>query len=410
MIDVLKRLAELDQGNPNVVNPMTKPVEVKPEIIAEGREIQLNLPEPGLDDLRKLSGRKTLTESAIAECGMPAMGAPMPSMPASINMSAGSASEIVSMVRGIMDLAKGDVPSQTMMPTMGADMPSLLPGFGGVGEPDAEIDVAPDSLNKSMGDVDGDGDHDVADHAKELGAGSSDDDIMDLIKKIRTGDAVKIKTDMPVKVSSDEPIKGRTDQQANMDRDDKPEDEGMEVPGKANTTPNDPTDPGRYDPKKGVFMPNTGNQGDRMDGPMPKGNPEKKDESSNPLAAFESKLMNEYKKFVEESKFKDLEKTLSHQKGVTNPAGLAKWIGDKKYGKKEMERKAAAGRSDESQVMHNKYDEASHQANVTMKHVNASDASPKVKAAIGKASKDIKPGVKGYADRAAALNAAGIKR
>jgi hypothetical protein len=327
MIDVLKRLAELDQGNPNVVNPMTKPVEVQPEVIAEGREVQLNLPEPGLDDLRKLSGRKTLTESAIAECGMPTMGAPMPSMPASINMSAGSANEIVSMVRGIMDLAKGDVPSQSMMPTMGAEMPSLLPGFGGVGEPDADnMDADGDSLNKSMGDVDGDGDHDMGDHAKELGAGSSDNDIMDLIKKIRTGDAVKIKTDMPVKVTSDEPIKGRTDQQANVDSDDKPEDENMgmiarmaapviagamsgdsedegaEMPGKANTTPNDPTDPGRYDPKKGVFVPNTPGQGDRMDGVMPKGNPEKKDESSNPLSAFESKLMSEYRKFVESLK------------------------------------------------------------------------------------------------------------
>ncbi len=381
MIDVLKRLAELDQGNPNVVNPMTKPVEVQPKVIAEGREVQLNLPEPGLDDLRKLSGRKTLTESAIAECGMPAMGAPMPSMPASINMSAGSANEIVSMVRGIMDLAKGDVPSQSMMPTMGAAMPSLLPGFGGVGEPDLDLDTNVDTLNKAQGDRDDDGDHDMGDHAAEPGMGS-DDEIMDLIKKIRTGDPVKIKTDMPVKVTSDEPIKGRTDQQANVDSDDKPEDEGLlgtmlggaagaalggplgaavggaagdsitgdneeessEVPGKANTTPNDPTDPGRYDPKKGVFVPNTPGQGDRMDGVMPKGNPEKKDESSNPLSAFESKLMNEYKKFVEESKFKDLEKTLSHQKGVTNPAGLAAKIGRDKYGKKEMERKAAAGR------------------------------------------------------------------
>jgi len=54
--------------------------------------------------------------------------------------------------------------------------------------------------------------------------------------------------------------------------------------------------------------------------------------------------------------------------------------------------------------------EASHQEKVTMKHVNASDASPKVKAAIGKAAKKIKPGVPGYGDRAAALDAAGIKR
>jgi hypothetical protein len=54
--------------------------------------------------------------------------------------------------------------------------------------------------------------------------------------------------------------------------------------------------------------------------------------------------------------------------------------------------------------------ETSHQAKTTMKHVNASDASPKVKAAIGKTSKDIKPGVKGYKDRADALTAAGVKR
>jgi hypothetical protein len=38
-------------------------------------------------------------------------------------------------------------------------------------------------------------------------------------------------------------------------------------------------------------------------------------------------------------------------------------------------------------------EEDSHQATTTMKHVDASNASPTVKAAIGKASKDIKPGV-----------------
>jgi hypothetical protein len=51
----------------------------------------------------------------------------------------------------------------------------------------------------------------------------------------------------------------------------------------------------------------------------------------------------------------------------------------------------------------------SHQAQATMKHVNASNASPKVKAAIGKASADIEPGAQGYRSRAAALKAAGIK-
>jgi len=53
--------------------------------------------------------------------------------------------------------------------------------------------------------------------------------------------------------------------------------------------------------------------------------------------------------------------------------------------------------------------EESHQAKTTMKHVDASDASDKTKAAIKKASKDIKPGIKGYKDREDALKAAGVE-
>jgi hypothetical protein len=50
----------------------------------------------------------------------------------------------------------------------------------------------------------------------------------------------------------------------------------------------------------------------------------------------------------------------------------------------------------------------SHQASTTMKHVDASNASDSEKDAIRQASKDIKPGVKGYSDRADALKAAGV--
>jgi len=53
--------------------------------------------------------------------------------------------------------------------------------------------------------------------------------------------------------------------------------------------------------------------------------------------------------------------------------------------------------------------EESHQAKTTMKHVDASDANDKTKAAIRKASKDIESGIKGYGSRAAALKAAGIE-
>jgi hypothetical protein len=55
-----------------------------------------------------------------------------------------------------------------------------------------------------------------------------------------------------------------------------------------------------------------------------------------------------------------------------------------------------------------KVKEDSHQAKTTMKHVNASDASDKEKAAIGKAVKKIKPGIPGYKDREDAYKAAGI--
>lgn len=44
------------------------------------------------------------------------------------------------------------------------------------------------------------------------------------------------------------------------------------------------------------------------------------------------------------SKFARLERSLAHRKGVHNPRALAAWIGDKKYGKRAMARKAATSR------------------------------------------------------------------
>lgn len=345
MLDVLRRLAELDSKNPNVVNSTPIPIVEDVEMLTEGKNLEINMPEPDINDLRALSGfKKKLNESVIAECGMMPMGAPMPpTMPASLNMSAGNAGEIVAMMRGIMDLAKGDTPSMSMspIPAMGSPMPSM----------------------SAMGDVDHDGDHDMRDHDLEMPDNgplmgmddepkvsgptfgdeiddSGSDELADIVKKIRTGEPVKIKTDMPVKVTSDEPIKGTTDS-LNKVSGDKPEDEGAEYD-------NSPADP---EPKK-AFDPNNMAQvinkvdmanippGAPGDNRLPK--EEKKEESLSPLAAFESKLMNEYKKFVE----------------------------------------------------------TTHQASTTMKHVKNPTAGEK------KAAKDIKPGIKGYADRVAMLKSA----
>ena len=88
MIDVLKRLAELDSTNPNVAKPaMTQ--------------------EQSLATVTNIEG-ETITES-IAECGPMGMmgGMDRPSTPASfsINASAASGDEVSSMLRDIMNLA-----------------------------------------------------------------------------------------------------------------------------------------------------------------------------------------------------------------------------------------------------------------------------------------------------------------
>ena len=345
MIDVLKRLADLDKGNPKVVNPMVAET-VAEEIITEGKDIKLpELPEPGLSDLKALSGVKTkLTESTIAECGMMPMGAPMPpTMPASLNMSAGNAGEIVAMMRGIMDLAKGDVPSQSMMPTMGAPMP------------------------KMMGDLDRDGDHDMDDHDMErpddvLTGGpavsgptfgdddgavddSGADELADMMKKIKTGEPVKITTDMPVKVTSDEPIKGTTDK-LNKVSGDGPADKEDE---NYDNTPK-PETKGHGDGNDFANIINKVRTADMEPTPFGSGsNPmpdKKKEEAVDPLAAFESKLMADYKKFVEEATEK---KTMSKAaKGMM------------KYGKDGMKALAKAGKEgkdlDKVRDKYNKYD------------------------------------------------------
>ncbi len=278
MLDILKRLESVKGSEPKAA-----PAVEKPAVLTEGKEVEINLPEPNLNELKALSGvKKQLNESVIAECGMMGMGAPMPPMmPASINMSAGNAGEIVAMMRGIMDLAKTDEPSQ------------------GMGMPSA------DPMLKALGDVDMDGDHDSKDHELEKPdtgpltggpAGMDDsgaDEIADLIKKVKTGQPVKISTDMPVKVTSDEPIKGSTTDKLNARSDDG--EESYDNTPKPSTRDYNPNDFAHVVNKVRDFdytPPNSGSN------PMP--DETKKDESVNTMAAFEAKLFDEYKKFVAE--------------------------------------------------------------------------------------------------------------
>ena len=143
MIDVLKRLAELDADNPNIVK--------------EGLQVE--------------------------ECGMmpemmPGMGMDIapekPSMPASINMSAGSGDELSNMLATIMQLAGQNKPVSAAPPLDNAPpAPGVLEPTDG-GSPADNMRSVIDKLNPmngsdddmsvAQGDVDNDGDHDMDDH------------------------------------------------------------------------------------------------------------------------------------------------------------------------------------------------------------------------------------------------------
>lgn len=169
MIDVLKRLAELDSTNPNVAKPaMTQ--------------------EQSLATLSNIEG-ETITES-INECGGPMEmmgGMDRPTTPASfsINASAASGDEVSSMLRDIMNLAGvkpvADLPafaaephkeielepahSTEMEPSAGDDMAKAISMIdkmnGPTEEPGAE-------LGAELGGDDSDSQSPVADMADEV--------------------------------------------------------------------------------------------------------------------------------------------------------------------------------------------------------------------------------------------------
>jgi len=193
MIDVMKRLAELDSKNPTIVK--------------ENQQVE--------------------------ECGiMPEMGMGMPmdkpAMPASINMTAGSGEELSDMLATIMQLAGvkqhgAEEPMSaepavalTAEPEMGSDATSDMRSMIDKLNPmDGDDQGGDDGVSVAHGDVDNDGDHDMADHEAE--------------------------------------------------KDEEETDEGQ-----YDNSPSDPTKPPPFKANQFAHQENQPGQGDRMDGNMPK--------------------------------------------------------------------------------------------------------------------------------------------
>jgi hypothetical protein len=190
MIDVIKRLAELDAANPRV------------EKVAITNE-------------QSLATVSNIEGESISECGPMGMDMGRPSMPASfsINASAESGEQVSSMLRDIMNLA-------------------------GVKSP-------------AMGDLDHDGDHDMHDHEIELGAphavevepANGGDDMADMISMIDKMNGPQEKAS-PVAGMADE-VRDMADEMADM------KDEGIGAGfDTATTTPDEKVEPHDYGNKQ----------------------------------------------------------------------------------------------------------------------------------------------------------------
>ena len=221
MIDVMKRLAELDAQNPNIIKESTQ--------VEECGMMPGMVPEMGMD----LAPEK-------------------PSMPASINMTAGSGDELSNMLATIMQLAGQNKPVSAAPPLDNAPPAAgtLEPAGGDMSPVDNMRSVidklnpmddegggenGEDDVNKAHGDLDNDGDHDMDDHNLEK--------------------------------------KDKVDEYDN--------------------TPADPNDKDEFDANAHAHQENQPGQGDRMDGDRPKAYADM-NEAVNDLFA-------QYKKFVREN-------------------------------------------------------------------------------------------------------------
>jgi hypothetical protein len=345
MIDVLTRLAQLDSGNSNVVNPMSKPADkvAKKQTVAESGIKLPELPEPDLNNLKVLSGLQQ-----VNECGpmgmMDSMGGHMephrPPATFSINASAADGDEVAGMLSQIMNLAgvhkvgaEPVIGGHDSHDDQGAPAPNdneiMRSMLDTMNEPEDETTMTalppPEAGADAGGGLD---DLDTGDIAGDLGAGGEPGDLGDMADQVR---------DMADELS------GTSKDELGLESYD--------------NTPADPTDVPAFDANKLSWNPNAGG--------MNKG------VTNQPTATLEDQLYSEYKKFVNEAKAK----CCCEEKGKTKCPVHGKAVseaeektmsraakGMMKYGKEGMKALAKAGKEgkdlDKVRDKYNKYDES----------------------------------------------------
>lgn len=177
MIDVLKRLAELDAANPNVVYEEDTTEGGMPSSIARhkqelaymsDKEFAEKYSSKSDDELMAMAWRhgygkgskfyvsKRNRGMALSECGMMgAMPATQPHTPASINMTADSGEELSAMLKDIMTLA-GRQQTDAHEPLGGADGVAVVdiePAGDGMGPPGMDATGSMRTMLDRMNDV-----------------------------------------------------------------------------------------------------------------------------------------------------------------------------------------------------------------------------------------------------------------
>jgi len=352
MIDVLKRLSELDSTNPNVKQTTTL-VQTEPLNRKELVNAPSLPPLKNLDELRALAGVAESINQPVEECGM--MGMQASNGPASLNVSAGSAEELSHMLQDIMSLAGLGQQSQPHDHSNDDSMRRMLDTMN---EPQSE---------EILGALGGGALGGIAGMATGGPAGAA----LGALSGAAAGDSL-------------------TDPDAD------------EVESYTNT-PSDPTRVPKMDADHMAHDPNQGDHRERQAG-LPRARPE---------GTMEERLYAEYQRFIteakkKEDKVKEAAKPdfLDMDKDGNKKETMKKAVADKKKGAvKEDEDKCNHTPKGEKCPVHgmkecSMEEGESHQAKTTMKHVKNPTAGEKA------AAKDIKPGIAGYQDRVAMLKSA----